>query len=163
MSVSILVRPVQKDDLEGVARLAAQLVLYHHALDARRFMLVDGVEQGYRRFFEAELSNPDAVLLCAVRVSDGQIVGYTYGTVEPRDWNALLDRHGALHDVLVDPGTRRTGVGERLVLETCRRLAELGAPRVVLHTAVQNQEAQALFAKLGFRATMIEMTRETSA
>jgi ribosomal protein S18 acetylase RimI-like enzyme len=42
----------------------------------------------------------------------------------------------------------------------CRRLERLGAPRVLLHTASQNREGQALFAKLGFRSTMIEMTRE---
>jgi ribosomal protein S18 acetylase RimI-like enzyme len=51
-------------------------------------------------------------------------------------------------------------VGAKLVLETCRRLEALGAPRVLLHTAVQNEAAQALFEKLGFRSTMIEMTRE---
>jgi RimJ/RimL family protein N-acetyltransferase len=31
---------------------------------------------------------------------------------------------------------------------------------VVLSTAVQNEPAQRLFANLGFRRTMIEMTRE---
>jgi ribosomal protein S18 acetylase RimI-like enzyme len=36
----------------------------------------------------------------------------------------------------------------------------MGAPRVLLHTAVQNEQAQALFSKLGFRSTMLEMTRE---
>jgi hypothetical protein len=31
----------------------------------------------------------------------------------------------------------------------------------VLHTAAGNADAQALFARLGFRRTMVEMTRET--
>jgi ribosomal protein S18 acetylase RimI-like enzyme len=35
-----------------------------------------------------------------------------------------------------------------------------GAPRVVLGTAERNAAAQRLFEKLGFRRTMIEMTRE---
>jgi ribosomal protein S18 acetylase RimI-like enzyme len=39
-------------------------------------------------------------------------------------------------------------------------LRERGAPRVVLSTAAQNETAQRLFEKLGFRRTMIEMTRE---
>ncbi len=34
-------------------------------------------------------------------------------------------------------------------------------PRAVLHTATANAAAQALFARAGFRATMIEMTCET--
>ena len=72
----------------------------------------------------------------------------------------LLESHGALHDVLVAKGARKTGVGEALVREMCARLEALGAPRVLLHTAVQNDAAQALFEKLGFRRTMIEMTRD---
>jgi ribosomal protein S18 acetylase RimI-like enzyme len=160
MPGSFVVRPVEPADLPAVGRLAAQLVRYHYALDPRRYLLVDRVEESYARFLGGEATNPGAVVLCAAREPSGDIIGYAYGTLEPRDWNALLDRHGALHDVLVHPSARRAGVAERLVLETCRRLEGLGAPRVVLHTAVQNREAQALFTKLGFRATMIEMTRE---
>ena len=160
MAHDCAVRPAAPADIPGVARLAAQLVRYHHELDPRRYMLVDGVEEGYARFLGGELSNEQAVVLCAARGRD--VVGYAYGTLEPRDWNALLDRHGALHDVLVDPVARRAGVGEELVLQVCRRLEALGAPRVVLHTAVQNGVARSLFAKLGFRPTMIEMTREAA-
>jgi ribosomal protein S18 acetylase RimI-like enzyme len=46
------------------------------------------------------------------------------------------------------------------VRETCKRLEAMGAPRVLLLSATQNTEGQALFAKLGFRHTMVEMTRE---
>jgi RimJ/RimL family protein N-acetyltransferase len=40
------------------------------------------------------------------------------------------------------------------------RLRDLGAPRVVLTSAWQNQAAHALFRSLGFRETMIEMAKE---
>ncbi len=160
MPDAFTIRDVTRADLPAVARLAAQLVRYHHDLDPRRYMKIDHVEEGYEHFLGGELGRREVVLLCAVRDADQGIVGYTYARLEPRDWNALLDRHGALHDVLVDPGARRGGIGRRLVLETCERLEALGAPRVVLATAVQNREAQALFASVGFRSTMIEMTRE---
>jgi len=39
-------------------------------------------------------------------------------------------------------------------------LRERGMPRVILGTAEKNERAQRLFTKLGFRRTMIEMTRE---
>jgi ribosomal protein S18 acetylase RimI-like enzyme len=39
-------------------------------------------------------------------------------------------------------------------------LRDRGAPRVVLGTAQRNEAAQRLFERLGFRRTMIEMTRE---
>jgi ribosomal protein S18 acetylase RimI-like enzyme len=156
------VRPVTRADLPAVGRLAAQLLRYHHALDPLRFLTVGDPEKGYARFLGGELDDPHAVVVCAVRegAREGEIVGYAYGTLEGRDWNMLLDAHGALHDVLVDEGARRCGVGAMLVLDVCRRLEAMGAPRVVLGTAVQNREGRALFAKLGFRETMVEMTRE---
>lgn len=39
-------------------------------------------------------------------------------------------------------------------------LRSRGAPRVVLWSVERNEAAQRLFARLGFRRTMVEMTRE---
>jgi ribosomal protein S18 acetylase RimI-like enzyme len=39
-------------------------------------------------------------------------------------------------------------------------LAARGVPRVVLSTAEKNEGAQRLFEGVGFRRTMVEMTRE---
>ena len=155
-----LVRPAEPRDLPTLGRLGAALVEYHRALDPRRYMNLEDAAVGYARFLGGELSDPRAIVLVAVGEPAGSVVGYCYGTVEGRDWNALLDPHGSLRDVLVDPGARRRGVAEKLVLAMCSCLESVGVPRVVLHTAVQNREAQALFAKLGFRSTMLEMTRE---
>jgi len=46
---------------------------------------------------------------------------------------------------------------------TLEALEAKGAPRVVLSTAERNESAQRLFARAGFRRTMIEMTRESGA
>ena len=159
MAAKITVRPAVPADLPALARLGVMLIDYHSALDPRRYMTVDNALEGYRWYLSQELENENAVLLAAVGEGD-VVVGYAYGTIEGRDWNALLDRHGALHDVIVDPSARRAGAAEQLVREMCTALEALGAPRVVLHTAVQNERGQALFKKLGFRTTMLEMTRE---
>ena len=68
---------------------------------------------------------------------------------------------GALYDIVVDPEARAHGVGRRLLDRTLAELAAMGAPRVVLSTAEQNEAAQRLFARVGFRRTMIEMPRES--
>ena len=155
------VRLATPQDLPAVARLAARLVRYHHALDPDRYLLAEPLEEGYAHFLAGELRDDDAVVLVAEGGADGEpIVGYAYGRLEPRDWNELLEACGKLHDVFVDDAARGTGVGAALVREACRRLEAKGAPRVLLLTATQNEAAQALFAKLGFRKTMIEMTRE---
>jgi ribosomal protein S18 acetylase RimI-like enzyme len=158
----VSIRPMAAGDLAAVGELAGALVRMHHATDARRFLLVDGVERGYARYFGSQLGKDGVVLLVATHDDSAEIVGYSFGTREGRDWNMLLDDHGALHDVYVVESARRSNVGERLVRETCARLEAMGAPRVILSTMVSNESAQRLFAKCGFRATMVEMTRDKS-
>lgn len=154
----IEVRAATGEDLGVVAKLAAELVRLHHRWDSKRFMLIEPVEQGYHRFFSGQLGDADVVLLVATR--GGAIVGYLYAAIEGRDWNNLLDRHGAIHDVHVDESARKQGVASKLLEAACARLKELGAPRVVLMSAQANTEGQRLFEKSGFRRTMVEMTRE---
>lgn len=144
-------------DLERLGELAGELVRLHHRTDPRRFLLVDEVEEGYARWFAREIGRSGAVVLAAEQ--DGSVIGYGYATLEGRDWAALLDDHGAIHDVMVDAGARRSGAGRALIVALCAELEALGAERIVLSTMVQNEAAQALFKACGFRPTMIEMTR----
>jgi ribosomal protein S18 acetylase RimI-like enzyme len=137
--------------------MAGALVRMHHAVDAARFLLPERVEEGYAWWLARELARAEAVIVVAT--IDGAIVGYAYGTREERDWNALLDEHGAIHDVFVLPTARRGGVGRKLVHAIVDELERGGAPRIVLSTMVSNESAQKLFAACGFRPTMIEMTR----
>jgi ribosomal protein S18 acetylase RimI-like enzyme len=62
--------------------------------------------------------------------------------------------------VVVDEGGRRAGVATALLEAATEWLRVHGAPRVVLWTAQRNEGAQRLFERLGFRRTMVEMTRE---
>lgn len=138
--------------------MGAELARQHHAYDGARFMLPDNVESGYRWWLTREMQDEDAVVIVAEL--DGAVVGYAYGRLEERNWNALLDAHGGFHDIWVDGHARCHGAGLQLAEEMVRRLKALGAPRVVLMSAALNEAAQRLFKKLGWRPTMIEMTRE---
>lgn len=164
MSVTPTIRRATIADLPVIAHLAAQLVRFHHALDARRFFCEEPVEPGYEWWLGRELNDPKAVILVAERAGqEGEpkgIVGYAYGRVEERDWNMLLDACGCLHDVYVAEEGRGAGVGAALVEAMAELLKGMGAPRLVLSAATHNLPAQRLFEKLGFRRTMVEMTRE---
>jgi len=155
---AVTVRPATADDLEALGAMAGALVRFHHEVDPRRFMLAKGVEEGYRRWFRQELDSPEAMVRVAVG-GDGRVLGYTYARVEGRDWNMLLDAHVALHDVFVAPSARGARVGEALLSAFAAEVDARGGMRVVLHTMVSNERAQRLFAKHGFRPTMLEMTR----
>lgn len=138
--------------------MGAALVRQHHQFDAERFMLPDDVEAGYRWWLGKELKAKEAVVLVAER--DGEVLGYIYGRVEGRDWNALRDRCGGLHDIWVEESARCTGAGTLLAEALLRRFTELGVPRVILMSAAKNEAAQRFFTRLGWRPTMVEMTRE---
>jgi ribosomal protein S18 acetylase RimI-like enzyme len=154
----IEIRKATRRDLPKIAKLAGELVRQHHAFDAQRFLLIENPESGYEWWFNKELENKKALVLCAKL--DGKIVGYAYARLEPKDWNALLDAHGALHDILVAEEARGQGIGRKLLERVQSELRERGALRIVLHTAIKNRAAQKLFASVGFRQTMIEMTCE---
>lgn len=154
------IRRAATRDLDAMAAMAGDLVRFHHELDAPRFFLAANIERGYRWWFGQELEKPEAILL--VGELDGAILGYAYGRIEERDWNMLLDRHAALHDVFVKEAGRKTGLSEALVRAFLDEARRGGAPRVVLHTASENKRAQALFGRLGFRPTMVEMLVELS-
>ena len=154
----VRIRPATDADTKRLGELAGMLVRFHHELEPRRFFTAEGIEGGYGRWLAKE-ARGGAVVLVAEDEAGG-VIGYAYAAVEERNWNELLDAHGKLHDVFVDPAARRGGVGRALVEAAVRALVERGVPRVVLSTAVKNPAAQALFRSLGFEPTMIEMTRE---
>ena len=88
--MSITLRRATRADLPALARLAVQLVHQHHAFAAQRFALFQRLEEGYAWFLGRELDDADAVVLAAAR-DDGTIVGYAYGRVEDRSYEALLE------------------------------------------------------------------------
>ena len=154
----LVIRSATPDDIEAAAKLGAQIVRLHHATNPKRFFLIDDVEQGYAWWLRQELERAEAIVLVAEL--DGEIVGYAYGAIEERDWNTLLDRHGAVHDLFVVETARRKGVGRAMVNAVMARLEELGAQRIVARAMVQNESAQRLCESLGFQPTMLEMTKE---
>jgi len=133
----------------------------HHAFDPQRFM-TPGThpEDGYGRFLQSQLREEDAAVFVAEQ--QGAVIGYLFAALEPISWKDLRAACGFIHDIAVDEAGRRSGVATALMAAAVDWLRSRGAPRVVLGTAEQNAAAQRLFEKLGFRRTMIEMTRELS-
>ena len=155
----VTIRPAVRVDLQSIGRLGALLVRMHHEFDPARFIAATPrTERGYASFLGSQLEEPNAVVLVAER--DGEVLGYTYSGVEGFDYMSLRGPAGVLHDIVVDPAHRAQGIGRMLLDATLSALDARGAPRVVLSTAERNESAQRLFARAGFRRTMIEMTRE---
>ena len=146
-------------DLPALGRLGALLMRTHYDFDPQRFMTAGtDAADGYAWFLGRQLKDNDVVIYVAER--DGDVIGYVYAGIEPISWKELRDECGFIHDVVVDERGRRTGTATALIEKAVEWLREHGMPRVMLWTAEKNAGAQQLFAKLGFRRTMTEMTRE---
>ena len=158
-ATTFIVRRATEADAPALGRLGGMLLRAHHAFDPQRF-IAPGTdpESGYQWFLQTQLKEESAVVFVAEQ--EGVVIGYVFAALEPISWKELRDACGFIHDVAVDEAGRRSGVSTALMTAALDWLRSRGAPRVVLGTAERNAAAQRLFDKLGFRRTMIEMTRE---
>jgi len=156
---NLTIRRATDADLPTLGVLGASLLRAHYAFDQQRFMAPRGdPEAGYAWFLGSQLKEDDVAVFVAEQA--GTIVGYVYAGLEPQSWKELREAAGFIHDVVVTPQAQRHGVASALIEAACDWFRSIGAPRVVLWTAEKNEVAQRLFARIGFRRTMIEMTRE---
>jgi ribosomal protein S18 acetylase RimI-like enzyme len=159
MAADFTIRRANPSDLPVLGRLGAMLMHVHFAFDPQRFIAPsDHAAEGYSSFLGTQLRRKDVAIFVAER--EAVPCGYVYAGIEPRNWKELRDASGFIHDVVVDEQARRQGVAAALIDAALEWLRAADMPRVVLWTADQNDSAQRLFDRLGFRRTMIEMTRE---
>jgi ribosomal protein S18 acetylase RimI-like enzyme len=145
--------------MSRVGRLGALLIKEHYDFDPQRFLAAKPeTSAGYAAFLSGQLEDPDKAVFVAD--DNGGVIGYAYAAMEGYDYMALRGPAGILHDIIVDPEHRGQGVGHLLLDAMLAFFRSRGVPRVALSTAERNEAAQRLFASMGFRRTMIEMTRE---
>ena len=162
LNSSPIVRSATYADLPAIGRLGALLVEQHYDFDPQRFVAPrPRTPTDYASFISTQLEDANKIVLVAD--DQGEVVGYAFGAVEGYDFLALRGPAGVLHDLIVDPKHRGQGVGRLLVGAALEFFRSRSVPRVVLATADRNGKAQRLFASMGFRRTMIEMTCELRA
>jgi len=153
-----VIRRASRADVRSLGRLGALLVQDHHAFDRKRFLApTSRTLDEYASYLASQLDEPDAVIFVA---DAGEVIGYAYAAFEGYDYMLLRGPAVVLNDLIVHPDHRGRGVGRLLLHTLLAHLQSRGAPRVVLSTAEHNVSAQQLFESVGFRRTMVEMTRE---
>src|SRR5262245_41711726 len=154
----VTIRPATSADEASLGRYGGALMRQHHADDPRRFIHVDRPEPGYGRFLVSQIAHPESLVLVAEH--EGAVVGYLFADVERTNWMELRGPCGVIHDIYVDESARQLGAGRGLMQAAVEWIHAHGRSQVVLMTKTKNESAQRLFARFGFRPTMIEMTMD---
>jgi ribosomal protein S18 acetylase RimI-like enzyme len=156
---SISIRPAVQADTAALGSYGASLMSLHNRWDPARFLPAGPTTpEKYASWLAGQIGRDDVLILVAE--DRDSVVGYVYAAFEGADYMALRGPAAVIHDIFVNPQRRREGVGRRLLEHAITALTNEGAAQIVLSTAYKNTDAQALFQQMGFRPTMIEMTRD---
>ena len=109
------------------------------------------------------LATPDNHLFEILAADDGAVVGAVIGTVVGAIWLAIEREHGTVtgyvYNVGIKPEFQRQGHALRAFQGLELLALELGAASIGLHVFGANAAAQALYRKLGFTVTGINMRK----
>ena len=114
--------------------------------------------QGFDELLPKGLATPENFLFTLREGATNSHVGML--------WYAIQERAGQriafVYDVLVEPQYQRMGYGMRAFKALEAEAGSRGLQGIALHVFGHNKAAQALYAKLGYRATNISMFRPVS-
>lgn len=152
-----LVRPGTPADVPAILPMVDAITRFHAERDAERFRVLPDVLDRYAAWLPERATDARSVLLVAEDA--GRLVAFLVGTVEPEVPIFWVPECGWIHDVWVEPSHRRQGLAEALVEGAAERFRAMGVRQVRLHTGAFNDAARAVFAKAGFRTSVVEMLR----
>lgn len=152
------IRPAAQADLAAIHRLVAELAAAHVSVDPARYTALATAWGEYER----ALTTVEALrpLLWLVAESDGQISGYLMAEHVEADDLVWSPEHVCIHDVLVDREARNSGAARTLIEAAAAWARGRGVRQLRLFTDDRNETARAVFGRMGFRRTMVEMTRD---
>jgi ribosomal protein S18 acetylase RimI-like enzyme len=152
----MLIRRAVSHDVPHVLPLVRRICDLHGSWDPQRFDFRDDVTERYRGWLVARSEDSKSVFLVA-ETSEGKIVGYAVGTVEPEIPIYWTPECGWIHDIWIDEEYRNEGAGRQMVMMCVEAFSDLNVKQVRLQTATANEMARKLFASCGFRACTVEM------
>lgn len=156
------IRPATPADVPHVLPMVAAICAMHEKMDPARYAMLPDVVERYRQWLPVRACDPESVFLVADAADDPpRLVGFLVGQAEQNIPIYTLEKFGFIHDVWVDPSSRRCGVGRELVRAALGKFHAMGITQVRLETAAMNDAARRLFETCGFRVGTIEMLADS--
>lgn len=117
--------------------------------------LADGLNEPVMATLEAELDDPDSVVL--VGTIDGHPFGFLIARIEPLLTQSNGERIGAIRYIFVDHEAREVAVGEEMREHALRILRQRGITKFDAHVLPGHRLAKNFFESGGFSARSIIM------
>lgn len=154
------IRRARRTDIDLILAMQRRIHAQHLAWDAARWTTMTPIEPAYRAWLERLiLDTHDG--LAMVASTDDAVAGYLIAEVERESTHHWSPEAVYLHDLFVDPAYRRTGIARALVEQLLQWSGEAHPTlQLRLVTANENEAARSFFARLGFRACVVEMIRD---
>lgn len=152
----IVIRAAEVSDADAIGELWAELVAYHHALDARLPQAAPNGPLLYAKALYDHLNNPETCVLVAE--ADGRAIGYVLGVVA--DMTSSFFTHkaaGFIADIYVRTDFQRQGIGRQLVLAIREWFTQQGVNSAEWYVSAKNEPAQAFWRALDGTPLLMRM------
>jgi GNAT superfamily N-acetyltransferase len=140
------IRAAKMTDEPAILELARREMYAQEALD-RRFRLREDAGDRYAVYLRERMRDMDSAVFVAER--EGAVVGLGVGSVRKQETLFALRRFGYVSDLMVEPASRRQGIGRRLYERIALWLRGQGVDVVRLHVAARSIEAARFWRSLG--------------
>lgn len=156
------IRPATAEDVPQVLPMVERICALHEAWDPARYGFLPGVAKMYRGWLTSRARDSKSVFLVAEHAQQKKLVGFLVGTVDQNIPIYRVSEFGFIHDLWVEPDYRNEGVARQMTMLAIERFREIGVKQVRLETARANDAARGLFARCGFRESVVEMVLEAN-
>lgn len=149
MASEVEIRPARGSERQALLGLWVALIQHHRELDPG-YPHLPRSEAGLREGLLAEIERALADSRCTILVAQvaagtgDELAGFCFAELEP-------EATASIHELFVQPGERRRGLGRALVGATLDRLAEQRPVKISVRVESANTEAQQFWNKLDFR------------
>jgi ribosomal protein S18 acetylase RimI-like enzyme len=157
------IRPATITDVPAVLPMVAKICAFHEKLDPAKFGFRPNPAERYRNWLAERATDTRSVFLVADAAPTGEAphpVAFLVATVEREISIYRLPEFGFIHDLWVEEDYRNEGTARQLVALALEKFRNIGVTQVRLDTAAGNEPARALFARSGFRPSVVEMLIE---
>ena len=156
--MAVTIREGKQSDLQQVSSLWLEMINIHQSLNDRAWEPAPNGPEKYRECMEETLAQEERVLLVAE--VEGEVVGFTHGSLGNSPPPMAPRRIGFITDLAVTASHRRHGIGRQLAETIIQRFAQRDADEVKLGAAISNQPAITFWRALGFEPLTYGMGRQ---